>query len=116
MLNNIKVEIPTMSHYISYNFNSTISSNLYNVLSNSDYCLKMYYQNVRGLRTKLFNLRTNFILSSYDAYILIETWLSDDISNAELRFDGYLICKCDRNVHTSNCVFEGSLIAFKKEL
>jgi hypothetical protein len=64
----------------------------------------------------LFNLRTNFILLSYDAYILIETWLSDDISNFELFFDGYLIFRCGRNARTSNCRRGGSLISVKKEL
>jgi len=62
-------------------------------MPNNDYCFNIYYQNVRGLRSKLFNLRTNFILLSYDAYILTETWLSDDISNSELGFDGYLILR-----------------------
>jgi len=86
-------------------------------MPNTDHCFKVYYQNVRGLRSKLFNLRTNFILLSYDAYILTETWLSDDISNSELCFDGYLIFRCDRNLRTSNCRRGGgSLIAVKKEL
>lgn len=86
-------------------------------MPNIDHCLNIYYQNVRGLRSKLLNLRTNFILLSYDAYILTETWLSDDIDNSELCFDGYLIFRCDRNVRTSNCRRGGgSLIAVKKEL
>jgi len=56
-------------------------------------------------------------LLSYDVYILTETWLSDDISNSELGFEGYLIFRCDRNKRTSNCTRGGgSLIAVKKEL
>eukprot|EP00102_Acyrthosiphon_pisum_P024314 XP_016661524.1 PREDICTED: RNA-directed DNA polymerase from mobile element jockey-like [Acyrthosiphon pisum] len=44
-------------------------------------------------------------------------WLSDDISNSELGFEGYLIFRCDRNIRTSNCTRGGgSLIAVKKEL
>jgi len=56
-------------------------------------------------------------LLSYDVYILTETWLSDDISNSELGFEGYLIFRCDRNERTSNCTRGGgSLIDVKKEL
>eukprot|EP00102_Acyrthosiphon_pisum_P011327 XP_008180017.1 PREDICTED: RNA-directed DNA polymerase from mobile element jockey-like [Acyrthosiphon pisum] len=91
--------------------------NNFNFMPNIDHCFKIYYQNVRGLRSKLFNLRTNFILLSYDACILTETWLSDDISNSELCLDEYLIFRCDRNLRTSNCRRGGgSLIAVKKEL
>jgi len=86
-------------------------------MPNNDHCFNIYYQNVSGLRSKLFNLRTNFILLSYDAYILTEIWLSDDISNSELGFDRYLIFRCDRNPCTSNCLRGiGSLIVVKKEL
>lgn len=77
--NNIKVKIP---------FISLLLSNHFHALSNSNFCFNIYYQNVRGLYTKLFNLRIDFILLFYDVYILTETWLSDDISNAKLGFNG----------------------------
>lgn len=92
--------MPNMSHYLSNNFN---------FLSNSGYCINIYYQNNHGLRTKLFNHCTNFILSYYDAYILTETQFFNDILNVDLRFFGYL--------RTSNYLpGGGSLIAVKKEL
>lgn len=92
-------------------------SNNSNILPSPHYNVQIYYQNVRGLRTKLLNLHTNFILSSYDAYVLTETWLSNDISNAELGFDEYLIFRCDRNALTSNCRRGGGvLIAVNKKL
>jgi len=31
-----------------------------------------------------------------DFYILTETWLFEEISDAELRLDGYVIFRCDR--------------------
>jgi len=73
-------------------------SNNLNISPSPHYNVNIYYQNVRGLRTKLLNLHTNFILSSYDSCVLTETWLSDEISNAELSFDEYLIFRCDRNI------------------
>ncbi|KAL4088880.1 hypothetical protein QTP88_023964 [Uroleucon formosanum] len=92
-------------------------SNNSNILPSAHYSVKIYYQNVRGLRTKLLNLHTNFILSFYDAYVLTETWLSNDIANAELGFDDYLIFRCDRNALTSNCQRGGGvLIAVNKKL
>jgi len=80
--------------------------------------LKTYYQNVRGLRTKLNTLRCNFILfDSYDIIILTETWLTPNIDNAELGFVGYHIFRFDRNSHTSSSTRGGGvLIAIKSNL
>ena len=64
------------------------------------YNFSLYYQNVRGLRSKLFNLHSNFVLLSYDIYLLTETWLSDD-----------------RSLLSSNCSRGGGvLIAIKDTL
>lgn len=53
----------------------------------------------------------------YDAFILTETWLSSDISNAELGFEGYTVFRRDRNNSTSNCLRGGGvLIAVKNNL
>ncbi|KAL0829565.1 hypothetical protein ABMA28_003076 [Loxostege sticticalis] len=58
----------------------------------------MYYQNVRGLRTKTHNFYCNLANSNYDIIILTETWLKDNISNSEL-FDGrYIVYRRDRSV------------------
>lgn len=69
--------------------------------------MSIYYQNVRGLRTKLSNLHTNFVLSTHDVYILTETWLSKEISDAELGLDGYVTFRCDRNINTSSSLRGG---------
>lgn len=76
-------------------------------LSISNSSLNIYYQNVRGLHTKLFNLLTNFVLHSYDVYILTETWISGNVSDAELGFDGFVIFRCDRNVLVNTLVIFG---------
>ena len=80
--------------------------------------LKTYYQNVRGLRTKLNTLRCNFILfDSYDIIILTETWLTPDIGNAELGFVGFHIFRFDRNSYSSSSTRGGGvLIAVKSNL
>lgn len=43
---------------------------------NSDYYLNIYYQNVLDLRIKLFNLHINFVLLTYDAYIVLSLTLA----------------------------------------
>ena len=45
----------------------------------------MYYQNVRGLRTKHVDLRLSFVTlsSQYDVIVLTETWLDDTYNSAE---------------------------------
>jgi len=62
-----------------------------------------YYQNVRGLRTKLCDLNCNIPLIKVKYFILTETWLGDDISNKELGFDNYNIYRTDRSIMTSIC-------------
>ncbi|KAF0748232.1 DDE-1 domain-containing protein, partial [Aphis craccivora] len=45
--------------------------------------------NVRGLRTKLHDVISNFPILNYDIFILTETWLSSHIVDAELGFTGF---------------------------
>ena len=51
--------------------------------------LSVYYQNVRGLKTKLTEVRDNILSCNYDIICLTETWLNDSISNAELFGTGF---------------------------
>ncbi|KAF0702361.1 Uncharacterized protein FWK35_00037545, partial [Aphis craccivora] len=86
-LGNSTAKKPRPFKITSKNESSVISmSNNLNISPSPHYNVNIYYQNVRGLRTKLLNLHTNFILSSYDSCVLTETWLSDEISNPELGF------------------------------
>uniref|UniRef100_A0A2H1VAL0 SFRICE_006870 n=1 Tax=Spodoptera frugiperda TaxID=7108 RepID=A0A2H1VAL0_SPOFR len=50
--------------------------------------INIYYQNVRGLRTKTNNLLRNVCVNNYDIIVFTETWLTDDI------YDIYL---CNEN-------------------
>ncbi|KAB0794120.1 hypothetical protein PPYR_13740 [Photinus pyralis] len=80
----------------------------------------MYYQNVRGIRTKI-NHFNNALISScvdYDVIILTETWLHSGILNNELELNNkYFIHRCDRSSETSNLLRGGGvLIAVKNTM
>lgn len=79
--------------------------------------ISIYYQNVRGLRTKLHHLRQSIPLSNYDIIAFSETWLHDGISDAELGFICYDIYRFDRNASSSVSVRGGGvLVAVKQNL
>lgn len=79
--------------------------------------INIYYQNVRGLRTKTSNLYRNICLSAYDVIVFTETWLVDDIFSSELFDDRYLVWRRDRDYgRTVQKCGGGVLIAVKKEL
>ena len=44
----------------------------------------MYYQNVRGLRTKTVQFYNDVIINDYEVIIITETWLSEGILSEEL--------------------------------
>ena len=58
-----------------------------------------YYQNVRGLRTKLEDLKTAIMCSAvqYDILIFVETWLNASISSSELGLSDFNIFRADRS-------------------
>lgn len=53
--------------------------------------LLIYYQNVRGLRTKTEAFYRQLCVSSFDLIVLTETWLVDGISDCELFGDQYIV-------------------------
>jgi len=71
----------------------------------------------RGLRTKIYNFNSNFILLQFDIFVLIESWLSQEISSASYFSGEYLVFRCDRNENNSTKVHGGGiLIAVKTSL
>lgn len=93
--------------------------NINNVCDNTlNSKLKIFYQNVRGLKTKLVSLRCSFpLFHFYDVIILTETWLSPDISDSELGFNDFQIIRLDRNPNNSSFFRGGGvLIAIKATL
>lgn len=59
--------------------------------------LSIYYQNVRGLRTKTGTFYTNLLCECYDIVILTETWLCEGICTSELFDNRYSVYRKDRD-------------------
>lgn len=79
--------------------------------------LNIYYQNVRGLRSKSTVFYRNVCLNSYHLIVLTETWLLDGVSNSELFDDRYIVWRRDRNYSmTGQSRGGGVLIAVRKDL
>lgn len=77
--------------------------------------LTIYYQNVRGLRSKTRELLMAVNRNNYDIIILTETWLRDGIFNGEILDDRYKLFRRDRDATTSSKSDGGGvLIAIKK--
>lgn len=79
--------------------------------------ISIFYQNVRGLRTKTSVFYRNVCLNCFDVICLTETWLIDGISDSEL-FDGrYFVWRRDRSyLQTNQTMGGGVLIAIRREL
>ncbi|XP_058817031.1 uncharacterized protein LOC131680332 [Topomyia yanbarensis] len=58
--------------------------------------LRLYYQNVRGLRMKIEDVYLAAADGDYDIYVLTETWLGDRITSVQLFGDGYTVYRADR--------------------
>lgn len=82
-----------------------------------DSTLKIYYQNVRGLRTKTNAFYKNLLQVDYDVICLSETWLHENIFSAELFDSRYSVYRCDRNYsECGNVLGGGVLIAIKSNI
>lgn len=57
----------------------------------------VYYQNCRGLRTKLNTLFMNILSECYDIIVLTETWLVPDIHENLFIDSRYSVYRCDRD-------------------
>lgn len=79
--------------------------------------LNIYYQNVRGLRTKTHAFLSSVLNADYDVICLTETWLLPSIFDSELFDERYVVYRCDRNyVLLGQALGGGSLIAVRREL
>ncbi|CAH0716391.1 unnamed protein product, partial [Brenthis ino] len=58
--------------------------------------LDIYYQNVRGLRTKTNDVFKNILNSDYKIIALTETWLNSTISSNEIFDSRYVVYRKDR--------------------
>lgn len=60
--------------------------------------VNIYYQNVRGLRSKTVPFYLGILAGNWDIIALTETWLVDSISNGELFPPFYQVFRRDRSV------------------
>ncbi|XP_062703532.1 uncharacterized protein LOC134285984 [Aedes albopictus] len=59
--------------------------------------LRVYYQNTRGLRTKIDSFFVAAAEAEYDVIVLTETWLDDVISSTQLFGNAYTVYRTDRS-------------------
>jgi hypothetical protein len=79
--------------------------------------LSVYYQNCRGLRTKLHTLYMQILSHNYDVIILTETWLHCNITDNELFDFRYRVFRCDRDrISTGRKDGGGVLVAVRSDL
>ena len=79
--------------------------------------ISIYYQNCRGLRTKLHTLYMNILSNCYDIIILTETWLHFDIADNEFIDTRYKVFRKDRDRKGSGRRDGGgALVAVRREL
>ena len=69
-----------------------------------------YYQNVRGLNTKVEEFYNITSTCEYQIIGLSETWLSDDVSDAELFPACYTVFRSDRNFATTGLSRGGGVL------
>ena len=104
---------------IVYNSNKNINplaSIIRNYLPYNNY-LTVYYQNARGLRTKIRDVALSILSESYDVICLSETWLNDSFFNNEIFPDSYNVFRCDNNSTLSYKTRGGGvLIALDKKV
>lgn len=62
--------------------------------------LKCFYQNTRGLRSKIIGLRDRITLKDYDIIGLTETWLCDKIDSENIFDETYVTYRTDRTSRT----------------
>lgn len=79
--------------------------------------LTCYYQNVRGLNTKVTEFYSSVSECEFDVIALSETWLHCDVSSSELFPDSYVVCRKDRKFQRLNQQCGGGvLLAFKSHI
>ena len=78
--------------------------------------ISIFYQNCRGLRTKISEFFNNVLLSNHDIIIISESWLCDTIFDSQLFDNRYIVLRRDRNLKaTGKSKGGGVIIAAKRE-
>lgn len=70
--------------------------------------LKFYYQNVRGLRSKIkHGLKNEITLANFDLVAFTETWLNTNFSSSEIFDESYNVFRSDRSAEKYNLLKRG---------
>lgn len=59
--------------------------------------MSIYFQNVRGLKSKTIDILNSVLVNNYDIICLCETWLDDSVASSELFDERYTIYRRDRS-------------------
>ena len=59
--------------------------------------MSTFYQNVKGLNTKLPNFYCESLCEEYCVIIFTETWLSEEVNSNKLFDNRYVVFGTDRN-------------------
>lgn len=79
--------------------------------------LSIYYQNVRGMRTKNDTFLLEIMANSYAVLLLCETWLNSNIYDSEFFDNRYVVFRMDRNSAVTGLSRGGGcLIAIRSDL
>lgn len=76
-----------------------------------DGALNIFYQNVRGIRTKTVSVRNKILINNYDIICFSETWLNSTVFSEELFDDRYVIFRRDRESTKSLSKEGGGVLA-----
>ena len=88
----------------------------YRMLQRDENEILLYYQNVRGLRTKIDDVFLTTRECCYDIIILTETGLDDRINSLQLFGCTFNVFRCDRSPDNSNkTAFGGVLVAVSQK-
>lgn len=70
----------------------------------------IYYQNVRGLRTKQKDFMSELIVTDYSVICLTETWLDVDIPSANYFTPNYDVFRKDRCYTATGQIYGGGVL------
>lgn len=83
-------------------------------------CISIYYQNVRGIKTKTIDIYNTVLCNNYDIICLTETWLDDTVMSSEIFDDRYCVLRRDRDAKFRDRYKKsyggGILVAYSKNL
>uniref|UniRef100_A0A8D9E6L4 Uncharacterized protein n=1 Tax=Cacopsylla melanoneura TaxID=428564 RepID=A0A8D9E6L4_9HEMI len=72
--------------------------------------IRIFYQNIRGLKTKTQEFFLNLLSEDYDVIAIVESWLTPDINSSELFDSRYVVFRQDRDTIKTGKESGGGLI------